>query len=124
MQLEHCDSPDSRLKFKKMNSAETTPRNEWDYVITPKQCPPEQQGGGRKIREVDDLMKEKASVSAKLIRAEVIAVVLYTGPMVLVRLCSCCPYTCSALSLSHPTHARRHKLTAPQPCQLKPHLFR
>ena len=41
-----------------------------------------QRGEGRTIKNLDDLMKETATTSAKLILAEVIATVLYTGPMV------------------------------------------
>ena len=60
----------------------TTPRKEWTYVSTPEKCPPEQMKGDRKIRPVETLMQEEISKSAKLIKAEVVAVVLYTGPMV------------------------------------------
>ena len=45
-------------------------------------CPEKQWRGGRTIKNVDELMEEKASKSADLIRAEIIGVVLYTGPMV------------------------------------------
>ena len=48
----------------------------------PEKCPPEQMGQGRNIKAVETLMQEEISKSAKLIKAEVVAVVLYTGPMV------------------------------------------
>ena len=60
----------------------TTPRKEWTYVSEPQKCPPEQKGGGRNIKVVETLWQEEISKSAKLIKAEVVAVVLYTGPMV------------------------------------------
>ena len=46
------------------------------------ECPAHQMKGNRTIRSVDGLIKEKASTTANLIRAEIIGVVLYTGPMV------------------------------------------
>jgi hypothetical protein len=81
--LEHCDSLDSDVLFKSGNYLiETTPRQEWTYVSTPDKYPPEQMNEGRNIKIVDTLMLEETSKKAKLIKAEVIAVVLYTGPMV------------------------------------------
>eukprot|EP00291_Cryptomonas_curvata_P009532 CAMPEP_0172202078 /NCGR_PEP_ID=MMETSP1050-20130122/30413_1 /TAXON_ID=233186 /ORGANISM="Cryptomonas curvata, Strain CCAP979/52" /LENGTH=1356 /DNA_ID=CAMNT_0012879911 /DNA_START=122 /DNA_END=4192 /DNA_ORIENTATION=+ len=79
IQLEH----ESETMFRSSNyDVETSPKKEWTYVCMPGQeYPKDQRQGGRTIKNVDDLMKEKASTSAKLIRAEVIGVVLYTGPM-------------------------------------------
>ncbi len=71
--------------FKSCNyDVETSPKKEWTYVCIPGQleCPAHQLKEGRTIRNVDDLIKEKASTTANLIRAEIIGVVLYTGPMV------------------------------------------
>ena len=83
MKLEHCDNPCSDEPFKASNyDVETTSRLEWTYVKTPERCPAHQRGEGRTIKNLDDLMKETATISAKLIPAEVIATVLYTGPMV------------------------------------------
>ena len=84
MELEHSNKD----SFKTSNFAtsnydiETTPSKEWTYVMNPDSVPEKQRVGGRTIQKIDVLMQEKASISAKLIRAEVIAVVLYTGPMV------------------------------------------
>ena len=83
MQLEHCENLDSGVIFETSNyQIKTTPQNEWKYIFNPELCPHEQTGSDRKIKNVDELMKEKASTGARLIRAEVIAVVLFTGPMV------------------------------------------
>ena len=83
MKLEHCDNPCSDDPFKASNyEIETTSKKEWWYVRTPGECPVNQRGEGRTIKNLDDLMKETATTSAKLILAEVIATVLYTGPMV------------------------------------------
>jgi hypothetical protein len=58
---------------------------EWTYVCAPEklECPHDQLNGGRTIKNVNVLMEEKSSKSANLIRAEIIGVVLYTGPMVI-----------------------------------------
>ena len=83
MKLEHCDNPCSDDPFKASNyEIETTSKKEWWYVQTPEECPAHQRGGGRTIKNLNDLMKETARISAKLILEEVIATVLYTGPMV------------------------------------------
>ena len=80
MKLEHCDNPCSDDPFKASNyEIETTSKKEWWYFQTPEVCPAHQRGGGRTIKNLDDLMKETATISAMLILAEVIATVLYTG---------------------------------------------
>ncbi len=46
--------------------------------------------GARQLRKIEDLMKENVVSGAGLTKPEVIAVVLYTGPMVSQTLC-CMP---------------------------------
>ena len=55
------------------------------YVVGDKQgnrvaCP--DLGSGRRLRDVGELMHLPLAIKSNLTRAEVIAVVLYTGPMV------------------------------------------
>jgi len=59
----------------------TTVKEEWDQVVNGKSAPAEAMGHGRCIRPLDDLMALPIVTKAKLRREEVIALVLYTGPM-------------------------------------------
>ena len=44
--------------------------------------PPELLGGGRVVRRVDELLRGGLAARARLTREELIAVVMYSGPMV------------------------------------------
>ena len=83
MKAEHCSKSGSKFSFTSTNySITTTPENEWMITVNGKECPEHQMKYGRTIRNVDQLMKKPLAVKAKLQKVEVIAVVLYTGPMV------------------------------------------
>ena len=80
MEAEHCAGPGSTHSFTTRNYGITTcPSKEWGIVVGSVECPP---GGDRCVPRVGELLGSRMSREAKLVRAEVIAVVLYSGPMV------------------------------------------
>ena len=86
MQREHCDSKDSQKEFKTGNYNITTfPKREWLFAVDGILKGVDMRHE-RVVRDVDQLLEEHnnlvSSDDAKLRRTEVIAVVLYTGPMV------------------------------------------
>ncbi len=86
MEREHCNSKDSLKEFKTGNYNITTwPKREWLFVVN-REIEGVDMGHERVVRDVDQLLEEHnklvSSDDAKLKRPEVIAVVLYTGPMV------------------------------------------
>jgi hypothetical protein len=86
MRAEHCTKAGSSFTFTTGNyNITTTPLHEWTYVVGDKQgnrvaCP--DMGGGRRLPALDQLMQLPLVSKANLTRAEVVAVVMYTGPMV------------------------------------------
>ena len=100
MEVEHCSSKDSHREFTTKNYQLTTyPKQEWTLVV--KSRPEtEDMGHGRVLKDVDKLLADyngklvadcRKSTSSKdfqeakvpkIQRPEVIAIVLYTGPMV------------------------------------------
>ena len=85
METEHCSKGGCDFVFTTTNyQVTTTPRTEWRVV----------QGGpgaaieevnmshGRVIQDIDELAAKPIARESGLIRAEVVGVVLYTGPMV------------------------------------------
>ena len=88
MKTEHCEK-NKDLRFESTNrNIRTTPAREWGFVVRDKnhdrsETPPQKEmSGNRRIPDVNELLKLEASRRAKLTRHEVIAVVLYSGPMV------------------------------------------
>ena len=87
MRAEHCIKHGHSFSFTTGNyHITTTPLKEWEYVVGHRQgypvpCP--DMGSGRRLRALEQLMRIPLTVKSGLTRAEVIAVVLYTGPMVL-----------------------------------------
>ena len=84
--MEHCNCKDSLKEFTTGNYNITTfPKREWLFAVYGEREGVDM-GHKRVVRDVDQLLKEHnklvSSEGAKLKRAEVIAVVLYTGPMV------------------------------------------
>jgi hypothetical protein len=85
MEAEHCHRKDSKQAFTTKNyKIQTRAHDEWQIVV--------QEGSagvshtadmrhGRRIPNIDELLELPVSAAAKLCRAEVIAVVLYTGPL-------------------------------------------
>ena len=84
MEAEHCKLTGCDQQFTTLNytGITTTPRKEWDIVVNRKKCPHEQMRFNRRIPFISDLLELPLARNAKLSEAEVIAIVLYTGPMV------------------------------------------
>ncbi len=87
MELEHCSKPVSSWSFTTSNySVVTTPQAEWHLVLDANMGPDEPSAAfakdGRRMPSFRNLMQLELSKKAGLTEAEVIAVILYTGPMV------------------------------------------
>ena len=84
MEAEHCTLDGAGQEFKTLNSTEITssPRREWRIAMQEETCPKEEMRFNRRIPVISELCALPLAKEAKLIEAEVIAVVLYTGPMV------------------------------------------
>ncbi len=84
MKAEHCSKAGSNDDFETPNYAiKSTPYREWCLVVDKEKVLPEpDMRYGRRIPDIDELMALDVAKRAKLSRFEVIAVVLYTGPMV------------------------------------------
>ena len=104
MEAEHCNCRDSLKYFTTRNYKVTTcPRREWMFVAE-KKCEDGDLRYGRVARDVDVLLKDYNKLvsqeDAKIQRTEVIAIVLYTGPMVgIVPYCALytfCPHLAAA----------------------------
>jgi hypothetical protein len=81
MEIEHCFKFGCDFTFETGNyGITTTPAKEWAVVVLNVQA--ESMGNGRRIRTLEDCMQLQLVKDAQLIRSEVIAVILYTGPMV------------------------------------------
>jgi hypothetical protein len=79
MRTEHETNTDT---FTSSNYGLTTcPRLEWTYVVDGVSPPEDAMGHGRVLQSIDSLMALEVASQAALTRAEVIALVLYTGPM-------------------------------------------
>jgi hypothetical protein len=87
MRQEHCERAGWDTSFTTGNyNITTTPKQEWLYIAgddTGKQvsCPASQMEHGRRILPVSEAKKLKLAVDAKLTDAELLALILYTGPM-------------------------------------------
>jgi hypothetical protein len=87
MALEHCSKPVSSWEFTTSNyGVATTAQAEWDIVLNADsdevQSSPALAKDGRRIPRYRNLLMLDLSRKAELTQAEVIAVILYTGPMV------------------------------------------
>ena len=81
MELEHCSKYGHNVEFTTPNyHITTTPQKEWAVVVY--NAPTQDMGHERRIVPLDEMMQEPLVYEAKLSRAEVAAVVLFTGPMV------------------------------------------
>jgi hypothetical protein len=82
METEHCARFDSDVPFTANNyKIKSTPKNEWLVVL---KCDKKlaNMSHGRRIPEISKLMQTDAAKISQLYDYEVVAVVLYTGPMV------------------------------------------
>jgi hypothetical protein len=90
MRAEHCSLGGHDHQFTSGNYKITTnPEYEWLYIVGDEQgrrvtCPANGMDHGRRIVPIEDMLLEPLAKKAQLSRAEMIAVVLYTGPMFVV----------------------------------------
>ena len=90
MRSEHCTKAGSTTEFTSLNyCVTTTPAKEWAYVVDRAPCPLQDRGHGRRIPDIDELQQLQVAKDARLRRFEILAVVLYTGPMVRSPLAPC-----------------------------------
>jgi hypothetical protein len=83
MLLEHCAKYGHNRSLTTGNyHITTTPEKEWAIVVDNAPPSDDHTGHGRTIRPLQELMQEPLVAEANLIKEEVVAVVLYTGPLV------------------------------------------
>jgi hypothetical protein len=84
MESEHCTQRGSTETFRTLNytEIESCPRKEWEIIMKSAPCPERDMRFNRRIPVVSVLCELPLAKKAALQRAEVIAIVLYTGPMV------------------------------------------
>ncbi len=83
MKSEHCHHHDSNIPFTTQHyNITTTARQEWAIVVEGAPCRVEHSRHGRTIHKIEELMNLDLTKKAGLKKYEVIALVLYTGPMV------------------------------------------
>jgi hypothetical protein len=85
MRQEHCERAGCNTQFTTGNyKITTTPRQEWLYIAgdeTGLQAPCADMDHGRRIMPISELMKLRLALDARLTEVEMLAIVLYTGPM-------------------------------------------
>jgi ankyrin repeat protein len=83
MEMEHCSKAGCKDSFTSGNYCITTcPYNEWRISVD-SVTELADMTHGRQLKKISDLIQSEAAKEAKLVTCEVIAVVLYTGPMVI-----------------------------------------
>jgi hypothetical protein len=83
MEAEHRSRACADFEFETNNyQIKTTPSKEWMIVTGNMPCPEHQMKNNRRIPDIEQLLCLNTSKEANLQKAEIIAVVLYTGPMV------------------------------------------
>jgi hypothetical protein len=88
MEAEHCTLVGFDLSFRTSNytEIESNPRKEWEIVMKRVPCPPEHMRFNWRIPDLEKLLMLPTAKKAGLTRAEIIAIVMYTGPMVTTRI--------------------------------------
>ena len=82
MEAEHCSKAGCDTEFITSNySITTTPQREWRFVVN-RDTSGADMRHGRRVLDLEELSQLDTARTAKLCRVELIAVVLYTGPMV------------------------------------------
>jgi WD40 repeat protein len=82
MRQEHCERAGCEVKFTTGNyKITTTPKNEWNYVVNGVAPPDTDMDHGRCIVPFQELHQKSEKDGLGLIEEEVIAIILYTGPM-------------------------------------------
>jgi hypothetical protein len=84
MEAEHCTQGGSMQKFRTLNytEIESYPKKEWEIVMKGAPCPDGDMRFNRRIPVISELCDLPLAKKAELKNAEVIAIVMYTGPMV------------------------------------------
>ena len=83
MRSEHCQKGGASYSFTTRNyRITTTPAVEWEVIVDGKPCLPENRLNNRRFPDLQELLTSDIAVQACLTLPEVIALVLYTGPMV------------------------------------------
>jgi hypothetical protein len=82
MKAEHSTKEGSDFEFETSKKKKKTSKREWAIVVDREPLKSGEDGGGRVIPNIDELMLLPMTVKANLLRIEIIALVLYTGPMV------------------------------------------
>jgi hypothetical protein len=84
MEAEHCTLPGCEQIFQTSNYTEikTCPKKEWEIIMMGAPCPEHDMRFNRRIPVITELCELPLAKKALLQKAEVIAVVMYTGPMV------------------------------------------
>jgi hypothetical protein len=84
MKAEHCSMAGCDLQFSKdgkKGSKNHSPKEEWQLVME-REGNGDKWNGKRRIPDIKELMELESRRLAGLIKEEVIAIVLYSGPMV------------------------------------------
>jgi hypothetical protein len=81
MKEEHCDRGGARVAFDTGKNRRTWPEKEWAITVRGEHEKADM-SRSRKLQKIEDLMNLDVVKQPPLTRYEVIAVVLYTGPMV------------------------------------------
>jgi ankyrin repeat protein len=88
MEAEHCSMAGCDMQFTTRNyGITTTAQAEWGIVVRGQAPPPNHMLHGRVTALVEDKLQCAQARKAKLRREEVIAVILYTGPMYMIYNC-------------------------------------
>jgi hypothetical protein len=82
MKAEHCTKGGCDFEFENLKKRKKTSKREWALVVDREPLISGEDSGGRKIPNIDDLTQLPMTVKANLLKMEIIAMVLYTGPMV------------------------------------------
>ena len=83
MYSEHCVHPGCDFEFETSNyHIKTTAKREWSIVVYDEPLMPSEAGHNRIVPALEELVHLPMSTKANLCFVEIIALVLYTGPMV------------------------------------------
>ena len=83
MYNEHCLKAGCDYEFETSNyNIKTTANREWNLVVNNEPLAPSEAGHGRRVPALGELELLPMTAKANLCLAEIIALVLYTGPMV------------------------------------------
>ncbi len=83
MKAEHCTKLGCDIEFETSNyHIKTTAGREWAVVVEKEPLMSSEDGHDRRIPDIEELKVLPLTIKAKIIQIEIVALVLYTGPMV------------------------------------------